>query len=1317
MRIDHYVASWARARPRSVAVVQGQRVLDFGALDNACSALALRLRRAGVERGTRVGLQLASPLDALLSTLAVLRAGGTCVPLAAGGPVDGQRGIVAQAGISLVLADGALRASFDGVVRMSTLDALPAVAADATSFVQSEDHADDIAFMVCSPGSDHAQCARISHGNMVGIVRGIAGQVFGADGIRMLVASAPHQPQVLIEWCLPLVTGGTVVLADHGVADDVDACRRTIDAASANAVVMAPEALRQLFDAQWSGGKAVKILADAGTDAPGFAEPLFDRCAAVWRFHGAIGATPCATLHHMQPGESRVLLGRPLPGVTISIRDGAGREVPRGIPGEVCVSGVGTAGEGPAGLRTGAMARLLADGTLEYRGRNRASAPSAVQPVAGKGQPARDAGDGAPGSAVWNETQRTWEPVPSPYLHRMIEQHARLAPDAVAVVAPDGSLTYGQLDARAQDIARRLRALGVRAGDRVALCAERGLDMVAGILGALKSGAAYVPMDPAYPRDRLVEILVDSGAKALLLGPGLDGSGFASADNCAVVTLHDVQNAAADGLVATCAADGLMPTSPAYVIYTSGSTGKPKGVVVPHCAVVNLFHEAKERPGLSPEDIVLATVSMAFDPSVADLLFPLAVGARVVIADRDTVMDGAALAQALTTHRATLMIATPSGWQLLASTAWRPEGRFVAWCGGEALSTELASRLLGRGIELWNLYGPTETTVWSTSTRIEANAGGTPDIHIGRPIANTTVWVLDEQGDLCPVGVSGEICIGGAGVALGYLGRPGLTAGTFIEDRIAPRDHGTGLPPRLYRTGDRGRWRSDGVLEHQGRIDFQVKVRGYRIEPGEIEAVLESAPEISRAVVVVREDQPGDLRIVGYMAGTDVDEAALQSRLRATLPGYMVPQHLVLLDALPLLPNGKIDRKALPAPQPGHVPVPRPAAATPAAPQPATAAAAQAPGSPVDASATHEDPRVAYLVAVWTEILGAAASPEDNFFDLGGHSMLAAKLANRVARETGHRIRLMPLATRTLAQLASDIPASALPSPAAVGDAPITRLPDATRDAGAGERAFFFGTTARRMFGMVHRASPASDSGVPILVAPPLLLEGVTCQRALWTLCESVSAQGGDAMRFDWYGTGDSAGGSGEVTLPGLQVDLRLASQRLPRGSGQRMRVVAFRSASLPVLAAAVAGAQAVDLVLWDPVVCGGPLVEEWRRQHAVQLAGRTRFRRAVRVARADAELLGFDVAPGFIDALARSDFRRSALPPGSRLCVVAWPGPNDDVEAFIAIQREAGITVEQVTLQAADRPAWDDAHGLEDQVFPRRSVAEVAVLLAGARA
>ena len=562
--------------------------------------------------------------------------------------------------------------------------------------------------------------------------------------------------------------------------------------------------------------------------------------------------------------------------------------------------------------------------------------------------------------ASWNSTDAAWPPQRT--LASLLQARAAASPDSVALRFDGGVLTYAQLHARADRIANVLRARGVRSGDLVGVCLDRHADMVAGLLGVLKAGAGYVPLDPAYPGERL-RFMADDAGLALVLSEGELAQPLEWPRERQLLLDADADEIERAGAIAPDASEpGVAESSIAYVIYTSGSTGKPKGVQVPHGAVVNFLESMRHAPGLAADERLLAVTTTSFDISVLELFLPLAVGAQVVLASRETAMDGEAIAAAIERDQVDVMQATPSTWHLLLDAGWRPRRAFRALCGGEALSPELAARLLDRGVELWNMYGPTETTVWSTCARIERPAPGkAPDIHVGRPIANTTVWVLDGRGQVCPPGVPGEICIGGAGVALGYLGRPGLTAEKFFPDHVSPRDHGTGLPPRLYRTGDRGRWRRDGVIEHQGRIDFQVKVRGHRIELGEIESRLEADDSVARAVATTREDSPGDVRLVGYVVaapGATVDEKGLFEQMRAVLPPYMVPQHLIVLDAFPLLPNGKVDRKRLPAPAVRR--------------QAASALAGQSAG-------------VRYLAGVWSDALGVDAAPGDNFFDIGGH--------------------------------------------------------------------------------------------------------------------------------------------------------------------------------------------------------------------------------------------------------------------------------------------------------------------------------------------
>jgi amino acid adenylation domain-containing protein len=581
-----------------------------------------------------------------------------------------------------------------------------------------------------------------------------------------------------------------------------------------------------------------------------------------------------------------------------------------------------------------------------------------------------------------------WNRTPMPLegrarLERWVTAQAERTPDSIAVTAPGGSLTYRALDERANRFANLLRARGAGAGALVGVCLGRGLDLLPALLGVLKTGAAYVPLDPGFPKERLQYMAEDAALHTVITEQRhADLAGLPRARQLRV----DDDAALLDAAPATpvpAPADA-PENAPAYVIYTSGSTGKPKGVVLPQQAVCNFIASMQREPGLKAGDRLLAVTTLSFDIAVLELFVPLTTGATVVLAQREDAMDADALSQLITAERINVMQATPTTWHLLLDAGWRAPAAFRALCGGEPLPPALAARLLAAPVELWNMYGPTETTVWSTLARITDAA---QRITIGRPIANTQVWVVDGRMNPCPVGVEGEICIGGTGVANGYFKRPELTADRFVDDPFS-----TTPGARLYRTGDLGRWGEDGQLHHLGRLDFQVKVRGYRIELGEIEARLEALPGVARTVVVAREDSPGDVRLVGYLVaapGTTPDPAALRQALKAGLPDYMVPQHLVVLASMPLLPNGKIDRKGLPAPAgaapvPVTVPVP--------APRPATG------------------DLVAQMASAMAEVLGVpSVGPDDHFFELGGHSLQAAKLASRIGALVGTRPSLRTL--------------------------------------------------------------------------------------------------------------------------------------------------------------------------------------------------------------------------------------------------------------------------------------------------------------------
>ena len=574
----------------------------------------------------------------------------------------------------------------------------------------------------------------------------------------------------------------------------------------------------------------------------------------------------------------------------------------------------------------------------------------------------------------------TGKPLPAaPRIEHWLAERATQCAQSIAVIDAEREWTYAELFERAHRIAHCLRQRGVKPGDFVGLCLPRSGELLAALLGVLEAGAGYVPLDPYFPLQRLRDMVEDAGLVLLL----------ADRENAARLAVDALPTLLLDGDAAAIEAApptplglGFEADAPAYVIYTSGSTGKPKGVVVLQRGVCNFLRSMADAPGLAARDTLLAVTTLSFDIAVLELLLPLYVGGRVVIARREDAVDGAVLRGLIERHAVSVMQATPGTWHLLLESGFRPPAGFRALCGGEALSPALAERLLGAGVaELWNMYGPTETTIWSTVARIQD-----PDaISVGRPIDNTVVRILDEQGQQRGIGEPGELCIGGAGVARGYHARTELTAERFIADAFG------GPGERLYRTGDLAAWNADGTLHHMGRLDHQVKLRGYRIELGEIEAALERLPEIARAAVLVQNFGPLDDRLVAFVAaqpGHAIPRlAALRRALGERLPDYMLPQQICELPALPQLPNGKIDRKALVT---APIDAPTPADATP----PSLSAPPAATGDDLSASIAAEMARLLQHESV---------DPTQNFFELGGHSLLAAQLASAVQRLCGRR--------------------------------------------------------------------------------------------------------------------------------------------------------------------------------------------------------------------------------------------------------------------------------------------------------------------------
>ncbi|NBC43821.1 amino acid adenylation domain-containing protein, partial [Corallococcus exiguus] len=593
----------------------------------------------------------------------------------------------------------------------------------------------------------------------------------------------------------------------------------------------------------------------------------------------------------------------------------------------------------------------------------------------------------------WNATRRPYEDAG---LAALLEAQAARTPDAVALVCGTERLTYRALHRRANALASRLRAEGVGPEVVVGLCVRRSVELVVGMLGILKAGGAYLPLDPNYPAERLAYMLEDSGARLLLTQASLAGTLGADGVRPVLVDAPEALGEASEHGPG----DGAGPEHLAYVLYTSGSTGRPKGVQVVQRNVANFFAGMDERVPVGPRPVWLAVTSVSFDISVLELLWTLARGFQVVV-HGDEVGAASVLAE-VRQHAVTHLQGTPSLARALLLEPGAEDVLGTLRClmvGGEALPPALAASLARRlPRRLLNMYGPTETTVWSSTHTVGAAESPVP---IGRPLANTELYVLDAHLRPVPGGVAGELYIGGEGVVRGYRGRPELSAERFIPDPFSGRPGA-----RLYRTGDLARWKADGTLEFLGRVDFQVKVRGFRIELGEVEAVLARHPGVQAAVVSAREEAPGDRRLVAYAVprpGHTLDVGSLREHLRRGLPEYMVPSAFVVLAALPLTPNGKVDRKALPAPEGRGLEPRREAFVAPRTP-------------------TEE--RVAGL---WARLLQVErVGLHDDFFELGGHSLLAARLVAAVRASFGVEVPLRDVfSAPTVAGLAERLQAAA----------------------------------------------------------------------------------------------------------------------------------------------------------------------------------------------------------------------------------------------------------------------------------------------------
>lgn len=603
----------------------------------------------------------------------------------------------------------------------------------------------------------------------------------------------------------------------------------------------------------------------------------------------------------------------------------------------------------------------------------------------------------------WNATQREY-----PHdvcLHQFFEQQVARTPDAVAVQFEDDTLTYDQLNRRANQLAAYLHKAGVGPEQKVGIYVERTLDTLVGLLGILKAGGCYVPLDPSYPKDRIALMVEDSQVNVLLTQESLLQQ--VPANHAQIICIDRDWPAIAqesDQPVDS----GVGPNHLCYMIYTSGSTGKPKGVMVQHRNIANFFAGMDDYIPHDPPGVWLAVSSLSFDISLLELFWTLGWGFRIILyADNQAQKlaagqlpsaDGAkdySIPALIERHNVTHMQCTPSRAEMLTIS---PESAaaigklHTLLVGGEAMSMALAQKLHELVPEnLLNVYGPTETTVWATAYKVEAVQQRIP---VGRPIINTTMYILDKNMVPVPVGLSGELYIGGAGVVRGYWNRPELTEERFVPDPFSDQPGA-----RMYRTGDLARYLPDGNIDFLGRNDFQVKVRGYRIELGEIETLLDQHPAVQKAVVMAREDVPGDMRLVAYMVqqpGQPADTQQFRTYLREQLPDYMVPSAFVLIDAFPQTPSGKVDRRALPAPE-----------------------QAQAETAPVEVQGVPQTPMEVLLAGIWRDVLKIdQISIYDNFFDLGGHSLQVMQVVTGLEKQIGVKIDPAMMRMYSLSQLA-----------------------------------------------------------------------------------------------------------------------------------------------------------------------------------------------------------------------------------------------------------------------------------------------------------
>lgn len=884
-----------------------------------------------------------------------------------------------------------------------------------------------------------------------------------------------------------------------------------------------------------------------------------------------------------------------------------------------------------------------------------------------------------------DQVNNTFRPLPeTSAVIDLIELSAQANADKIALICGDEQYTHLQVQQQANQLANRLVELGITDRDIVALCVPRSAHMLISLLAIRKLGAAYLPLDADFPAERLSYIINDARA-ALLIGD-TDMSGIA-ADSTRVLLLEDWWQTSAQHPITAPVRD-YRPEACSYVLYTSGSTGKPKGVQVSHRNELNFLLSMQREPGIQASDRLLAVTTISFDISLLELFLPLLAGATVVIAQRETTMDPAALAGELHRHNITILQATPTAWRALLNSGWRGSRKLKALVGGEAMGGDMLEPLLSRTAQIWNLYGPTETTVWSTCTRIQqANS----PVRIGRPIDNTSIHILDTQLRPVAIGCEGELYIGGTGVSLGYLHKAEQTAERFVYNPFASRPDG-----KLYCTGDLCKLHGDGELEYISRMDNQIKLRGFRIELGEIELVLAAHPNVSQCVALVETGSTQEGQLIAYCQSIrqPLDGSELRCWARRQLPDYMLPQNIVVLDELPRTPNGKIDRARLPNQDE----------------TPPTIQNNRAPRTSTEK----------LIAASWRELIGEVKPCVDNnFFDIGGYSLLAMRFIREMRNHFSTRITLRALLGDTLEQIAAAVnPADKVqpePLPAAISSAEIkpaqstsngvnlpANIPAPGRatdpanqqiqvttsdfqaaDTGSPElsgsatipgaanqtftqpaappgllRARYLNSKRGRILTYLHSPAAGHELNYGVLVCPPIGHEYMRSQRALRQVAVDLARQGYHVMRFDYYGIGDSEGGDHNASLDDWRQDIQTAWGGLGKVVDKdRMSMLGFRMGAS--LAATSMSLSCRKLVLLDPIINGKDWLNNLNRMHEMMLRDLDRFRWRRKDARLTrrVELLGFNYAAALQNEIAGIDLTQCEIQPHDSLHILRSSG------------------------------------------------------------